>query len=575
LTEVPFEDEDVDFRQISLAKQRPTLLLCGVPEDWVGDVRAVDEDSIFALADRLPAEAMEALLNLAVGIAPTPAAPPADPFAHPDAQRRFRLLTDEDDLRRALDAPWETWAVFLHPAQREFVSRDFAGPARVIGSAGTGKTVVALHRAVRLARDNPTARVLLTTFNAVLADSLRLKIRTLSGNDRSLAERIAIADLPSAAEKLHEQMIGPVRLADEDDVGRALAAAKRTADFTVDDRFLLDEWRLIVEGRQVPDRQTYRDLPRLGRKKRLTGERREALWTIFEGARARLETDGLTTYATMLNRLANRLAKGGETPFDFVVVDEAQDILAAELRVLARIAGERPNGLFFAGDIGQRIFRPAFSWRSEGVEIQGRSRSLRVNYRTSQQIRRQADGLLPSTLVEADGSEDNRLGVQSLFSGPSPVVQVFDTVKQERDGVAAWLTQRTAEGLEPASIAIVVRSQEMLARAKASADVAGLTSCETGENAQAVHLAVMHDVKGLEFRAVAVMACEEGAMPCEARMMEAADEASLAEVYATERHLLYVACTRARERLLVTATTPASEFLEDFARSDARVTLDI
>lgn len=545
------------------------LLRCGVPEDWIDDVRDVDEDSVFALSDYLPAEVVEALIDLASGVEPAPAPAPAvgDPFAHPDALRHFRLLTDEDDLRRALDAPWETWAIFLHPAQREFVDRDFAGPARVIGSAGTGKTVVALHRAVRLARESPRATVLLTTFNALLAASLQAKLRALVGGDPDMGARMTVVDLPRATRALHERLIGPVAIASDADIARALSVAAGASDLSVDERFLLDEWRLIVDGRQVPDRESYRDLPRLGRKRRLSGDKREALWSVFETARAGLEAEGLTTYAAMLDRLARRLDETGEVPFDFVVVDEAQDVLAAELRILGKLAGQRPNGLFFAGDIGQRIFRPAFSWRSEGVDVQGRSRSLRVNYRTSQQIRHHADGLLPTTLVEADGSEDNRLGVQSLFAGPPPRVETFRSAADERAAVAAWLRQRVAEGLEPASIAVVARSEGLLERASAAVQAAGLPAAAVSDPQDGgVRIAPMHDVKGLEFRAVAVMACDEGALPSEARLMEAADEASLSEVYATERHLLYVACTRAREHLLVTGVEPASEFLEDLTR---------
>lgn len=543
-----------------------TLLLCGVPEDWLGDVRAVDEDTLFALADHLPAEAMEALLNLAIGIAPARRLPVKDPYAHPDAQRRFRLLTDEADLARALEAPWETWAVFLHPAQREFVERDFAGPARVIGSAGTGKTVVALHRAVRLARENPRAKVLLTTSNAVLAQSLRSKFAVLAGGDAALVERVTIADMQSAARDLHERLIGPVTLATEADVRRALTEARSSSDFIVDERFLFDEWSLIVDGRQVESREAYRDLPRLGRRKRLTGERREALWTIFEQTRKHLADRGLTTYAAMLERLSRQIDASKTAPFDHVVVDEAQDILAAELRILGKIAGRVPNGLFFAGDIGQRIFRPPFSWKSEGVDIQGRSRNLEVNYRTSQQIRRQADGLLPSTLVEADGSEDNRLGIQSLFSGPVPEVGVFASIDDERNAVAAWLKDRLADGLLPRTIALVVRSAAERDRPERAAAAAGTEwQDEMGGSANdnRLTIALMHDVKGLEFRAVAVIACDEGVLPSENRMAAAVDEASLAEVYATERHLLYVACTRARESLLVTGVSPVSEFLSD------------
>jgi hypothetical protein len=172
-----------------------TLLGYGVPTEWLGEVRRADEDTLFEIAERLPQEAAEALLNLATGT--TPAMPErapieADPFAHPDAQRRFRVLTNVEELERALDYPWDKWAVFLHPTQRRLVDRDYNGPARISGSAGTGKTIVALHRAVALARRHPQARVLLTTFSKALANALRIRLRTLTGNEPDIAERIAV-----------------------------------------------------------------------------------------------------------------------------------------------------------------------------------------------------------------------------------------------------------------------------------------------------------------------------------------------------------------------------------------------
>lgn len=143
------------------------LLAYGVPAEWLDDVRNATEDTLLGLADHLPSEAAEALLDLATGVTPQPAKPVAvgaDPFQHPDAQRRFRVMSNVEELERALDFPWEKWTVFLHPIQRSLVERDYNGPARVSGSAGTGKTIVALHRAVFLARTNPEARILLTIF---------------------------------------------------------------------------------------------------------------------------------------------------------------------------------------------------------------------------------------------------------------------------------------------------------------------------------------------------------------------------------------------------------------------------
>src|SRR3989304_3441449 len=171
------------------------LLSYGVPEEWVDDVRKADEDSLLALADHLPGEAAEALLDLATGVTPQirqPVTAVGSPFDHPDAQRRFRVMNNIEELERALQSPWEKWTVFLHPAQRQLVERDYSGPSRVSGSAGTGKTIVALHRAVYLTRSNPDARVLLTTFSDTLASALRTKLKRLIGNEPRLGDRLEV-----------------------------------------------------------------------------------------------------------------------------------------------------------------------------------------------------------------------------------------------------------------------------------------------------------------------------------------------------------------------------------------------
>ena len=183
------------------------LLGYGVPAEWLNDVRQATEDSLLLLADRLPAEAAEALLELATGGKPRvaqPATPVTNPFDHPDAQRRFRVMTNVEELQRALDFPWEKWTVFLHPEQRQWVERDYTGPARVSGSAGTGKTIVALHRAVHLARTHPEARVLLTTFSDTLANALHTKLKRLVGSEPRLAERIDVHSLNALGLRLYK-----------------------------------------------------------------------------------------------------------------------------------------------------------------------------------------------------------------------------------------------------------------------------------------------------------------------------------------------------------------------------------
>jgi superfamily I DNA/RNA helicase len=201
------------------------------------------------------------------------------------------------------------------------------------------------------------------------------------------------------------------------------------------------------------------------------------------------------------------------------------------------------------------------------VDIRGRSRTLRINYRTSHQIRAQADRLLGPEVTDVDGNTDDRRETMSVFNGPEPDVHVLDTAEGEAEMVARWLTERVADGVRPHEIGVFVRSAAELARAKAAVEVAGLPFKVLDESVTSAsgHVAVgtMHLAKGLELRAVIVMACDDEVMPLQERIESVADSADLAEVYATERHLLYVACTRARDHLLVTAVDPASELLDD------------
>ncbi|MCC7134391.1 MAG: DEAD/DEAH box helicase [Gemmatimonadales bacterium] len=551
------------------------LLEYGVPAEWLGDVRQATEDTLFTVAEYLPQEAAEALLDLATGATPRApqrmAATEADPFAHPDAQRRFRVVENVEELERALEYPWDKWGVFLHPAQRVVIEKSFNGPARVSGSAGTGKTVVALHRAVSLARRHPEARVLLTTYSDVLANALKLRLGTLAGNEPRLRERIEVAPLDAVAKRLYQAVIGPSAIADDRTVRALLEeASKAEPDQKFTLGFLMSEWEDVVDAWQLGTWEAYRDIPRLGRKTRLPEKQRSVLWKIFTSARAALTARGLVTVADLYSRLAEKVRATGKAPFDYVVVDESQDLTVAQLRFLAAMGTEAPDRHFFAGDLGQRIFQTPFSWKSLGVDIRGRSSTLRVNYRTSHQIREQADRLLGDVSRDVDGNEERRSAV-SVFNGPAPEIRVFGNEEVEIAGVAAWLKDRAGEGLRSSELAAFVRSEGQLGRARAAAAKAGLKvrELDPGMDTRGADLSLgtMHLAKGMEFRAVAVMACDDEVLPLQSRIESVTDGSDLEEVYVTERQLLYVACTRARDRLLVTASGPASEFLDDLLGS--------
>lgn len=547
------------------------LLAYGVPEEWLEDVRQADEDTVLELADHLPGEAAEALLELATGGKPRIAAqrvgPLRDAFEHPDALRRFRVMSNVEELERALEFPWERCTVFLHPEQQDLVEKEYSGPARVSGSAGTGKTVVAIHRAVHLARTNPDATVLLTTFSDALANSLRAKLRLLTGNEPRLAEQIEVHSMDEIGRRLYEKDFGRVDLASREEIRYLLdEAADQVEGNRFSLSFLLMEWEQVVDAWQLSTWEEYRDVRRLGRKTRLPEQQRRVLWTIFERVRSELRARNLLTTAGTFGRLTSHY-EDCDPPFDFAVVDEAQDIGVAQLRFLAAVGGGRPNSLFFAGDLGQRIFQQPFSWKALGVDIRGHSRTLRINYRTSHQIRMQADRLLGPEVSDVDGNVEERLGTVSVFNGPLPEIRASDNTEDEARLVSEWLLGLQEAGLMPHEMGVFVRSVTELDRARGAVEDAGLRYKILDENAETIngHVSVgtMHLAKGMEFRAVAVMACDDEVIPSQHRIETVTDDADLAEVYDTERHLLYVACTRARDYLLVTSGDAPSEFLDD------------
>ncbi|PEQ10296.1 hypothetical protein B2G71_23050 [Novosphingobium sp. PC22D] len=538
------------------------LLDVGVPSSWLDPVRDTQSDFVDELFELLPAEAAEALLDFATGgrledHVATRADAGADPFAHPDAQRRFRVLDNIEELRAALEQPFEKWAVYLHPVQRALVERDWAGPARVTGSAGTGKTIVALHRAAHLARTDPSAKVLLTTFSKPLAAALLRKRDVLTEAEPELRKRITVSTLDQAAFDLFTSRYGQPSIANPALVRAAIADAQDAGlgkGFTRD--FLFEEWDEVVDAWNLPDLEAYATVPRIGRRTRLGSGQREAAWTVFEFIRERLGRRGATTWPQLYGRLES---DAGALPYSHAVVDEAQDLSVAQVKFLGRLSQVRPDALFLAGDIGQRIFHLPFSWARLGLDIRGRSHALKVNYRTSHQIREMADRLLPPAIADVDGIEEGRRGTVSIFDGPSPEVNLADDEESEREAVAAFLVKCVQDGISPSEIGVLVRSQDQLGRARNAVRAAHLEFRE----ADGPTIAIMHEAKGLEFRSVIVMCCDEDVLPDPTRLAAIGDVADLEAAYETERQLLYVASTRARDHLLISGIAPGSEFLDD------------
>lgn len=377
-----------------LGVTRNELLGWGVPELWVERVlAATSEDELLDIGEKhLPPDAAEAVLSIAVGERPsgvvgdgTPTLPehgettvPSQSVAGDAAWngQSWWVISDDDDLKSALEnLDWDSWCVYLHPAQRKIAYRLYEGPRRVCGSAGTGKTVVALHHAKHLLAEVPDARVLITTFSLNLVRDLKRRCVPLMG--ARLLERCKLDTLVGVALELFNRLWPdhPQVLSRTDVDAFAWQTLNRISgdlpDMRDSARFVLSEFERVVEPRQIKTEEQYLKAQRRGVHTRLAATRRKAIWTAIKRVYDELETGRpLMTTDQMIGWLATYYREHPEAPryYSHIVVDECQDLSENELDFLMAYLGGSGN-IFFAGDIGQRIVRYSFPWKPHGVDL--------------------------------------------------------------------------------------------------------------------------------------------------------------------------------------------------------------
>lgn len=493
-------------------------------------------------------------------------------------------VSSEDELKQVLLGQWDKWQVFLHPEQKSIVAADYEGPIRVSGSAGTGKTIVALHRANFLLRKNEEGRVLLTTLSPALAGHLHSNFKRLINDKPRYAERIEITSLDDYALRLYKINFGEPNLVTKLDMVKLIVSSmKQVKECKFNQNLVINEWENVVDAFQVKSAEVYTNIERLGRRTRLAETQRKIMWEIMEKVIHELKEIGKITINEMYLKLTLAVHEMKTKPFAHIVVDEAQDLSVAQLKFLVQLGGGvwhpgaglhgrarttfPKNSLFFTGDLGQRIFQQPFSWKTFGIDLRGRTKVLKINYRTSQQIRKVADKLLESTITDADGQQVERNHTISAFGGEPPVIKGYPNEEAEKDAVVVFIKERLAAGVKPHEMALFVRSQDEFSRATAVADMLGLShvilDSKLATQAGSLNIASMHTAKGLEFKAVVVMACDDTIVPSTNYLAHITDEGDLKEAYELERHLLYVACTRARDHLMITGVNPVSEFIDD------------
>lgn len=479
---------------------------------------------------------------------------------------RIVVVDGPDELMAVFERPLDLWRVFLHPTQQLLVDKQFSGPARVTGGPGTGKTVVALHRAYRLAERND-GRVLLTTFTSTLSAALDASLLLLAdspGRDTNARNRIDILNIDKLANQLVREQHGHLTIiTDTQQAGLwQEVIEQRGAGFTP--AFVSQEWRDVVLAQNLETQDDYLDARRSGRGVALSGRQREAVWKIMDAFDVTLRGRKLWTHETVL-REAVRIAKAkGTKPFRHVVVDEGQDLSPTQWRLLRAVAPVGTDDMFIAADSHQRIYNNYASLRSLGIHIAGRSSRLKVNYRTTAEILAWSLGMMRGEPIDdLDEGLDTLAGCRSEVHGEAPTLRGFTSRQQElsfiADTVAGWL-----QGDVTASeIGVAARTNsyaERITDELRSRNIAVRALANSGGDS--VSVGTMHRMKGLEFRCVVVAGVSDRLVPLPNAVRAAdVDKQAHALDLLRERSLLFVACTRAREDLVVTWNGQPSEFL--------------
>lgn len=587
---VSVSTEPLEKREPLLNLRDREYLRLGVPQERLEAVKALtSQEDLEAMQKALPAPVFEALFFLTEGLSldevmaeyalPDGDAPVAvgnfeDALQSPQSQRFFRVLDDDAELKQMLEAPLEQWRVFLHPSQRQLVERHWNGPVRVLGGAGTGKTVVAMHRARWLVKHvlQKDERLLFTTFTRNLALDIEANLRKICTPEEM--KKIGVLNLDSWVMRFLKREGASLKITypGNDDYDRCWnkALTMIPGDLGLPDSFYEEEWNRVILPQRVLSQKEYFQASRIGRGVALNRKQRMAIWPVFEEMRLQIHQQGLVTAEDATFIAIDKVEQGAvHRPFRTVVVDEAQDLGEEKLKLLSTLVDVTAQDcMMLVGDGHQRIYQRKGSLSSCGINIRGRGKKLRINYRTSEEIRRFAVSVLEGVNVDdLDGGEDSASGYRSLITGTAPVLDGFDSAEAEAAAVIDRIKSLRDDGLLPNDICVVGRTVREIAGVERALKQAGMESYrisrDSAENTQmaGVRLANMHRVKGLEFKAMFLVGVSAGVVPLEWSANNTEDPTELKARELSERALLHVAATRAMKALYVSWVGEPSRLL--------------
>ncbi|MFC4587412.1 UvrD-helicase domain-containing protein [Sphaerisporangium corydalis] len=472
---------------------------------------------------------------------------------------RAAFVPDPSVLDQILNTPH--WCTFLYPTQHRLAHRHgYEGPVLVTGGAGTGKTLVALHRAAHLARAG-TGRVLLVTFSQGVAADASAKLDLLI-DDEDVRGRIEVGNVERLAHRIVAEAEGrPPLLVGGPGLATLWQEASEISGDLHSPAFLLREWEQVILAQNLCTAQEYLAAKRPGRSVELDYEDRTAVWKAIEHVTGRLRASGRRTLlqlaseaSTLLGRTTGDLLGDdapGREPYRHIVVDEAQDLHPAQWRLLRAAVPPSPDDLFIVGDPHQRVFDTRVPLSTLGITAE--PHRLTISHRVPQEIL--SWGVRLRGGGPADGLVDGiteLVGFRATHPGTRPAVREYTSRETEMTGLAGQVRGWLDEGVPAEEIAVAARTGELVKEAKAA-----LATAEVR-----VRVSTFHGLKGLEFRRVALVGVADGIVPSADTLTPAAeDPTARAHDLQRERGLLYMACMRAAERLYVSYSGRASPFL--------------
>ncbi|TVQ44573.1 MAG: DNA helicase [Gloeocapsa sp. DLM2.Bin57] len=560
------------------------FLRLGVPEEFLEAVRSVvtDED-IDQLLPQLPEEAADAIVMLGAGYALEKVLEEHQKkqteyidtsnletaLNRDDSKRRFYVVENESDLLAMLTEPLEKWRVFLHPSQRRLVEKDWKGPVRVLGGAGTGKTVVAMHRAKWLAQhrfNQPEDLIFLTTFSKNLAIDIEMNLRKICSPE--IQKRIHVENIDSWVSNFLKKEGITNKIAYDDQVKALWQKVYRQApsSLSLSLSFYQDEWKKVIQAHNILTLKDYLAISRVGRGTSLQRTQRVAVWSVFAQYRALLQEEGFKEFDDAL-REAYHLLQGKSLPFRSIIVDEAQDMSEGVFRLLLAMVGNSKNNLFIVGDPHQRIYSHQVVLSRCGIEIRGRSRKLRINYRTTQQIGQWARSILQDiNFDDLDGRSDNLTDYHSLLSGEEPLIQGFSSQTKEIKFLQQKIKQ-ISNHVPLESICLVLRTNYLIEIYQQALEKYNILTYKIRPNEAdyqslpGLRITTMHRVKGLQFEYIFLPCLNQDILPLEKALKSAPDLTTRENLLNLERSLLYVAATRAKQLVTISYYGKPSPFL--------------